>query len=192
MEKIFPRLSKEAQSAYKISQQEKVYKMCGTGHRPSRLGLGFDGASASFLKKFVVNQLEYIQFPLDGILISGGALGWDMAIAEAAVEMGLRLWLALPFEGFGSNWNKTQQQSFSLLKSKSEKIIIVCDGEFSNNKYFYRDVFMVECCNEILANFDGKKHGGTYWTLEYAKEREKPVYNTYSSYQLYFNKDGVK
>jgi len=35
---------------------------------------------------------------------------------------------------------------------------------------------MVEKCNAIIAYYDGRKSGGTFYTIEYARKLNKPIY----------------
>src|SRR5438105_861451 len=100
--------------------------IAGTGHRPPRLGLGYADEDKQLLRRFAVDCLN-LQHGLTKI-ISGGANGWDQAIAEAAAELGIPFIVAVPFVGQESKWPQKAQEQYRELLAKAEKVVTVSEG----------------------------------------------------------------
>lgn len=45
----------------------------------------------------------------------------------------------------------------------------------SPQAYFVRNRLMVDLCDFLVACYDGRKYGGTFYTVEYARHMNKPV-----------------
>lgn len=189
---VYPKLSKQAKLIYHSLSAEKKHILCGTGHRPSRLGLSYSEKDFQLLRNFARQELQKLNLPNNQIIISGGALGWDQALASAAILEKLEVWMAIPFHDFSAKWSPTDKLRFNILCKQAEKVIYTSDGGYDNEKYFYRDVFMVQCSNKVLSLFDGVEKGGTYITVKYAKDIEVETINLYDDFLKYKKeKDGV-
>lgn len=71
-------------------EQLKGKIICGTGHRPDKLG-GYSNEVTQKLIRVCRFGLEKLQ---PSLVISGMALGYDQALAEAAIE------LKIPFHAY--------------------------------------------------------------------------------------------
>jgi hypothetical protein len=74
--------------------------LAATGHRPDKLG-GYD---LSIYRKLVGLAYSYLRKQTPDVVISGMALGWDQAVAEAAVKASTPFIAAIPFRGQESKW----------------------------------------------------------------------------------------
>lgn len=138
--------------------------VAGTGHRIDKL-----------IQKFPFPDLEerlYL-FARDVLrdyraseVISGMALGWDQAIARAAISLDIPLTAACPFKGQERLWNGRQQAAYRDLLTKATRVIYVCNHGL-NIAFQERNEWMVDRCQMLLALYDGTP-GGTANCIEYA------------------------
>lgn len=150
-------------------------KVAGTGHRPDKLG-GYTNKVHLNLVKIAEDALKKMK-PSE--VISGMAMGWDMALAQAAINLEIPLIAAVPFKGQEKAWTNKTQRYYNMLLSKAKEVIIVCEGEFSNAKMQIRNEWMVDNCDMVLSMYNGDTSGGTYNCMEYAKKVKKPNINLY-------------
>jgi len=69
--------------------------IAATGHRPDKLG----GYGSDVHRRLVELAARYLDLEQPTCVISGLALGWDLAFADAALLLGLPVHGAVPFEG---------------------------------------------------------------------------------------------
>ncbi len=151
--------------------------VAGTGHRPPRLGLGYDSEGRRRLKEFAQEQLLKLG-PMT--VISGGAQGWDLALAHAAHDLRMPCLMALPFDGQDASWPADARAYYARLLNCAFKVVVVSPGGYEKNKYVTRDFWMVDACDMVLALLDdGKQNSGTRLTVEYALKKEKRVVNAW-------------
>lgn len=151
-----------------------------TGHRPKYMPCKYDELDrwAIKVKSSIRPMLESIQ---PDALISGMALGWDMWMAEAALELGIPLHCYLPYPGQGSHWHKTAKERFYSILERSSKLHCT-SGYYSKSCYFDRDKEVVNDSDFIMALWSGFEGGGTYYTLKYAKDCGKDICNFWGRY----------
>ena len=151
----------------------------GTGHRPNKLG----GYSTHSFTKLVNIAKEWLIENKTEYVISGMALGWDMALAQASIECDIPLLCAIPFKGQELKWSDEQQLQYKKILRCAFKIVVVCDGEYHPKKMQIRNEWMVDNSNTILAMWDGSA-GGTYNCINYAnKKRNKNIINLYEKWK---------
>ena len=145
--------------------------LAGTGHRPPRLNLGYDLASRKLLRDFVCGHLIALK---PSKVISGGAQGFDQALAEAALELGIPLVVAAPFEGQEKKWPAEAQRIYRDILSKAT-VEIVCEGGYAGWKFIKRDQWMILNSNSVIALWDGTKSGGTWETVAFAQKLGREI-----------------
>lgn len=94
--------------------------------------------------------------------ISGMALGWDQAVADACILLGIPFIAAIPFKNHGNNWPKASRDHHAELL-KSAKKVETCKG------YIHRDHWMVDHGQKLIALDKGLPESGTGQTVEYAR-----------------------
>lgn len=147
--------------------------LAATGHRPPAL-LGYsDEAFATY----VTVARGAIREHDPEVVISGMAQGWDMAIAEAALELDTPLHAYVAFPGVDRKWYPRDRRRFKRLCEAAAKIVVVSEGKFTNWKMQARNEAMVDACDAMAACWNGKQHGGTWNCLKYASERGVPWKN---------------
>jgi hypothetical protein len=164
----------------------------GTGHRPPRLGLGYDEASRTLLLEFVLPHLARLR---PRLVVSGFAQGFDRALAEAAVSLGVELWAAVPFSGQESKWPPRAQSEYRQLLERCSRVFVVCPGSYHPAKFIARDHFMLEVAaraphSVVLALYDGGQDGGTAQTVKRALDMGLSVANLFSDWCKDSREDG--
>lgn len=148
--------------------------VAGTGHRPNKLG----GYSPFVFDKLVTIAMEYLESTTPELVISGMALGWDQALAQAAINLNIPLMAAIPCLNQESKWPLGSQLFYKSILSKAESIVWVSEEPYTKKCMNERNKFMVDHCNLVLAMYDGTK-GGTHNCIEYAKSKDKQIINLF-------------
>lgn len=146
--------------------------VAGTGHRPNKLG-GYN--NEAYLKLVEIAE-NWIKENKPTKVISGMAQGWDQALAQAAVNLGVPFIAAVPFEGQECKWSEKGRKYYHRLLSKAELVEYVCEEGYAPQKMQIRNQWMVNKCDMILAMWDGTS-GGTANCLKYAYSQQKEVVN---------------
>ena len=99
--------------------------------------------------------------------ICGMALGFDMLAAEEVLSLKARLpYLQLiavvPFRGQNSRWDLAEQQRYDHILAKTDKVIVLSDTYYKGC-LLRRNDFMLQHSNFVIAYYDGKQKGGTYY-----------------------------
>ena len=159
----------------------------GTGHRPNKIV--FDSSVRPYSDEqfsLLVKLAEYsFQVFQPTKVISGMALGWDMALAQAAINQNLPLVAAVPFAGQEKQWPQSSQTQYHSILSKTSETVIVCEGGYEAWKMQVRNVWLVDHCDLLVALWDGSK-GGTGNCIDYAKKKDKPIKNLWPVLQPLF------
>lgn len=148
--------------------------VAATGHRPSKLGGYGDEAYARLVKLARWYLLALAEPPAH--VISGMALGWDQAFAEAAVQLGIPFVAAIPFKGQESKWPAASVGKYHALLEFAGQVHVVSEGGYSARKMHARNEWMVDNCDLLCAVWDGSA-GGTAGCVAYARRMHKAVDN---------------
>ena len=159
--------------------------MAVTGHRPDKVGGYGDDA---FHRLFVVARNELARLNPEEV-ITGMALGWDQAVAEAAGRLGIPYVAAVPCVGQDRIWPKESQARYNALLTRAKEVKVVTDGPYAAWKMIARNKWMVDNCDEVLALWDGFRGpngeyvGGTGSCVEYATGKKKTIHNAWESWK---------
>lgn len=153
--------------------------ICGTGHRPNKLG-GYSIENLLLLSKMCANQLKEID-DLDHV-ISGMALGFDTALASSCVALGIPFTAAVPFRGQEKIWNARDQEMYNILLDKAHKVVILSEDAYHPYLLQKRNEWMVDNSDMVLACWNGSS-GGTRNCIRYALAQGKKIMNCYDSFE---------
>lgn len=163
--------------------------ICGTGHRPPKLG----GYSVDVFEKLIELASQYITEQVDFIaedttedgfsIISGMALGWDMALAQACVNLTVEWTAAIPFAGQELRWPGDSRKAYGTLLARANKVHVVSDGGYAAYKMHRRNEWMVNHSDKVVALYDGDPLGGTAACLHYAESQGKTVDNLWDKWK---------
>lgn len=151
--------------------------------------------SAAFTgHRFYDFQREFIQERLTSAIseaydhgirnfISGFALGIDLMAAQLVQSLkcnlpGISLTAAIPFEGQAERYNIYDKRVYRRLLELADKVIVLSDCYYPSC-FLDRDEFMVENASYLIAYYDGREKGGTYYTVKKARARGIPIINVY-------------
>ena len=155
-----------------------------TGHRPKYLPGQYSNYTYQILLKISNGIIKKYQ---PEIIISGFALGFDIAMAEAAINNNISVVAAIPFVGQEKHWTKSQQTKYHRLLEKSEKVI-VSEGGYSAAKMIIRNQFIVNFSDEMFCLWNGDEKTGTGNAVTLAMKQGKNVKNLWNAFnQLYDN-----
>jgi len=141
---------------------------CVTGHRTIE-----DSKIANIkkeLRKHIMQAIDddYTHF------ISGFAEGIDLYFAEIIAELkgkyAITLGAAIPYR----NRMKTRDMEFQKLIKHCD-VINVHAEEYKAPCFINRNRFMVQSSDLVIAVYDGRKRGGTLFTINYARSSNKEV-----------------
>lgn len=151
--------------------------ICGTGHRPNKVG----GYSKEAQSKLYYLAKGWLEDNHPDKVISGMALGWDQALANAAYVLDIPYIAAVPFAGQQQAWPEESREFFDMLLAHAEETVIVSNGRYAPWKMQVRNEWMVDHCDTVLALWDGSA-GGTGNCIQYANKVGKPIINLWEIY----------
>lgn len=151
--------------------------ICGTGHRPNKLG-GYSADAERCLWQFAKTQLVKLRPTL---VISGGALGWDTALARAAFVLKIPYDLYVPFKGQELAWPHDSRESYHKMVGHANNVVICSPGGYAAWKMQERNKRMVLASDSVLALWDGSS-GGTANCVAFATQIGKPIYNCWADW----------
>jgi uncharacterized phage-like protein YoqJ len=147
-----------------------------TGHRPHKLG-GYGDDRMELLIGIAETAIDGY-----GKVISGMALGWDTAVAIAAVRKGIPFIAAVPFIGQESRWPEESRNVHNNLLDLASEVVIISPGGYTVEKMQVRNEWMVDRSDVILALWDGSP-GGTGNCIRYAIRKKKPIKNVWPVFE---------
>lgn len=154
--------------------------ICGTGHRPKKLG-GYSDRAHRRLIDLAAAALE--RYDPD-MVISGMALGWDQALAAACIKLRIPFTAAVPFPNQEFFWTEESKAYYWDLMGHAYSVQIVSKGPYSPRLMQVRNEWMVDHADMVLALWSGSS-GGTRNCLSYATARNVPYVNLYHSWMKY-------
>lgn len=154
--------------------------IAGTGHRPPKLG-GYSDEVFYHLVELATISLK--QYKPDKV-ISGMALGWDQALAQAALDLKIPLIAAIPFPGQHLKWPKSSQERYISLGQwarYSGEVHVISQGAYAPWKMQVRNHFLVDHADFMLVLWDGSA-GGTGNCMEYVERMKRPYENLWQAW----------
>lgn len=135
-----------------------------TGHRPARI--------PEEIRPLLIENTKATLLNLGATLtITGMAQGFDQMAAKVSYELGIPYVAAVPYEG-----HIDEGEEYQTLLERAAEIVIVSAGKYTSNVYWKRDKYMVDRADEVIAAWDRGRYGGTWITVKYAWEQQKPVH----------------
>lgn len=154
--------------------------LCGTGHRPDKLG----GYGEEATQKLIAFARHILAELCPDTVITGMALGWDTALAEAAHDLNIPFHAYIPFIGQEGRWPRESQARYAALLYHAEKSVYCSPEGYAVWKMQKRNEDMVRDSEIVLALWDGSR-GGTSNCVGYANKVGKKVMNVWDEYAGY-------
>lgn len=146
--------------------------IAGTGHRPEDMP-----ESENWVRFKIRTKLEHTlnNQPID-VVISGMASGYDLWLADEALNLGIDVVAAKPWAGHKPR--KADRELYESVIERAGFVVDVHEAEKYPGPWVYHDRnhWMVENATHLLAYYTGKEEGGTYECWTYAEGRI-PRYN---------------
>lgn len=163
-----------------------------TGHRPNRLG-GYSPQARHLLYTFASRQMLRIDQELT--VYHGCALGWDMAVATAAIEQGHKVVSCIPFAGFNSVWPCASVLELDAILNKSHQVLTVIEDRDWAKSHApaalnLRNNYIVDHTNLLYALSCGAS-SGTQNCVDYALSNGKQVrhlWRDWLKFQSYYSR----
>lgn len=148
-----------------------------TGHR------FYDFSQREFIQERLTSAISEAYDHGIRNFISGFALGIDLMAAQLVQSLkcnlpGISLTAAIPFEGQAERYNIYDKRVYGCLLELADKVIVLSDCYYPSC-FLDRDEFMVENASYLIAYYDGREKGGTYYTVKKARARGIPIINVY-------------
>lgn len=159
-----------AGTSHEVTPQTGLVVAC-TGHRPAMLG----GYSKHIFDSLITVARSVIAELKPKKIITGMALGWDMAFACAAFHERVPYVAAIPCAGQERFWRQEHITLYQmLLDSAAEKVTV--SKAYTHAAMQRRNVWMVDHCECLVALWNGSS-GGTANCMKYAESKTlaKPV-----------------
>ena len=151
---------------------------CVTGNRPQKFPWKYGkGRKHKKYLAAIARQIDdllgcgYLHF------ISGGALGVDQDFAEAVlcakqIYEPITLEIAVPCSAQAMRWSKAEQLRYLSILKRADKITILSE-HYTPTCMKKRNEYMVDKADLVLAYWNGEESGGTWNTINYAKQKQK-------------------
>ena len=130
-----------------------------TGHRPERLR-----GQEKMIKEWAVEQLTRLQ---PSVIYDGMAQGTDQIVATAAKELGIPIICCYAFPR--KSYHPTEEWIME------NNLTFFTRLTYSKDAYLIRDKYMVDCADALLCVWDGIGSGGTFFTRNYALQKNKMI-----------------
>lgn len=158
-----------------------------TGHRPKKL-FDFNPYSEDnyrILLDFARGIVESLQ-NRDVVVLTGMALGWDMAIAEACSDLEVPFKAYIPCKDQEKQWPVNMQAKYLALISLASEVKYFSE-EYTSTCMRQRNIGLIKDCDRLLALWDGSRQSGTGHAVKFLMENypEKEVVNLWMSFVLW-------
>lgn len=115
--------------------------------------------------------------------MTGMAVGFDMLAAEVVLSMkglcpGIKLMAVIPYSGQAERFCDYNHRRYDALLAQADETIVLSD-QYYTRCFLERDRFMVEHSSMLIACYDGREKGGTFWTVRLAESLARRVVNVY-------------
>ena len=153
--------------------------ICVTGHRPHLLG-GYSPSAVGLLREVATTALLSLPFTPTSVL-TGMALGWDLAIAHACDALSIPFHAYVPFPSQPALWAPEDRLIYTRLLSLATSITTCSPDPYASWKMDLRNRRMVLASSLVLACYSGTP-GGTANCIRYARSLGRPTINAYSHF----------
>ena len=122
-------------------------------------------------------------------MICGMAQGVHTLLGELVVlrkkELSLTLVAARPYEGQAERWGQAQQSRYASLLAKCDYVYTLAE-HYEAGVFHRRNRFMVDHAQSLLAGYNGRRGGGTSYTVHYAQKKGSTIHIVPPIMQLTF------
>ena len=142
------------------------FTCCFTGHRDIDETVVRPGLESHITKAIDQGYTDFI---------CGMALGLDMLAARIVLECRenfphIALECAVPCETQAERWSESAQEEYMYLLECADKVEIL-SKTYTPYCMWQRNQYMIKKSSLVIAYYDGREKGGTYYSVKYARSR---------------------
>lgn len=168
-----------------------IKNCCCTGHRPKGFPYLY-GKDEQKHKAYLKQLKQKIELAITeyGItnFISGMAIGVDMDFAEIVLKLRnkypITLECAIPCPNQTLKWNSADKLRYERILKCADAVNLVSEW-YTPECMLKRNRYMVDSSELVIAVFNGIQKGGTWYTIKYAKSKNKIIELIDLSYLLH-------
>ena len=154
---------------------------CCTGHRPKGFPFqyGIDTKKHNAYMKALSQKIELaiIEYGIT-YFISGMAIGVDLDFAETVLKLKnkypVTLECAIPCPDQTLKWNNTDKLRYESILKRADKVNLISD-RYTHDCMLKRNRYMVDKSELVIAVFNGIENGGTWYTINYARDTDTAI-----------------
>ena len=108
-----------------------------------------------------------------------------MMAAEVVVSLkqshsDITLTAAIPFNGQARRFSFYDRKRYDRLLKVADEVIVLSDSYYPRC-FLDRDEFMVNNASSLIAYYDGREKGGTFYTIRKAMTQHIPIVNVFET-----------
>lgn len=114
----------------------------------------------------------------------GMAIGFDLLSAKAILSLKselseIKIIAVLPYREQNERWRAKDKEEYEAILKDVDDVIIVSD-HYHQQCFLRRNDYMVQRSSRLIALYDGKPKGGTFYTYRKAKTMGLEIINIYN------------
>ena len=155
--------------------------MAVTGHRPEKVGGYSDEAS----KRLTTFAEEMLKFYKPEAVITGMALGWDQAVAQACINLKIPFLAYCPCKEQDRKWFPESREMYRYLIPFAKEVFYAVPGTYPGAWCMQvRNEMMVDDSDYLAALYDGSP-GGTANCVAYAQQMGEDIKQLWDPWQWF-------
>ena len=155
----------------------KSQSVAFTGHR------NIYGSKRQELRAAVDNALIELYQSGYRNFINGMAMGFDLLAASAVIALkrrfsDVKLIAVVPYRNQSEKFSEYEQKRYQYALQNADEVIVLRE-KYSNGCLLRRNDYMLAHASGLIAFYDGKPKGGTFYTICRASESSMPIINLF-------------
>ncbi len=115
-------------------------------------------------------------------LVTSLSLGWEQALAKAAVELKVPFTVAIPYPGRDRVLRRDAQALYHELLSKADEVYQVSE-EYDDSSMYEAHCWRVDCSDQVIALWDYEFRGDCFDVIKYALDHDRTVTNLWEDWR---------
>ena len=160
------------------NELENLKSVCFSGHRIVPF------AKQNEIMRLLRNEITKSYNEGYRCFYCGMAVGFDLLAAKATLSLKselpqIKIIAVLPFREQNEKWNEKNKVEYEAILKKVDDVVIVSD-HYLQRCFLQRNDYMVQRSSRLIAFYDGKFRGGTFYTYRKAKFMGLEIINIYN------------
>lgn len=115
--------------------------------------------------------------------INGMAMGFDLLAASVVIALkrrfsDVKLIAVVPYRNQSEKFSEYEQKRYQYALQNADEVIVL-RKKYSNGCLLRRNDYMLAHASGLIAFYDGKPKGGTFYTIRKASESSMPIINLF-------------